>query len=94
MTVEAQKHVHTVIVVVVIIIVTDILAISLLQPLETPRELRVHGMRHCAAARSATSGQWESAGGAQAVVCAGARVRTSAGAVVDWMEVAVAVTPI
>lgn len=51
--------------------------------LETPNQLRVHGVRHCAAARPAHSGSWQSAERAQPVVCAGICVRGSAGAVFD-----------
>lgn len=47
--------------------------------LETPNQLRVLGVRHCAAARPAHS--WESADRALPVVCAGICTRGSAGVV-------------
>lgn len=56
--------------------------------------LRVHGVRHCAAARPSRCGSWESADRAQTVICAGVRVRSSAGAFFYWMEVVLTATPI
>lgn len=54
----------------------------------------VHGVRHCAAARPSRCGSWESADRAQTVICAGVRVRSSAGAFFYWMEVVLTATPI
>lgn len=60
--------------------------------LESP--CQVHGVRHCAAARPARRGWWESADWAQPVVCTGACIRGSAGAVFNRMEVTVTAAPI